>query len=88
MMFSYMSLSTVTIILLLNLLATTHANNRQPDPGPADDTLCTMEIVKMVRASTSSIERLCFDSMWFFQSIRIDLFRSLPSETLDMVTCY
>lgn len=27
------------------------ANTRQPDPGPVDDTLCTVEVVKMVRLS-------------------------------------
>lgn len=36
----------------LQLLASlVSANTRQPDPGPVDNTLCTVEVVKMVRSS-------------------------------------
>lgn len=36
--------------LLLASLPYGYCNTRQPDPGPVADTLCTVEIVKMVRA--------------------------------------
>ena len=48
------ALSVLAIVLLapLNVLPATLANSRQPDPGLLDHTLCTVEIVKMVRAGT------------------------------------
>ena len=36
--------------ILFSILPLAHANTRQPDPGAVDDTLCTVEVVKMVRA--------------------------------------
>lgn len=37
------------LVALAIVSPTTYANTREPDPGPVNDTLCTVEVVKMAR---------------------------------------
>ncbi|KAI0125152.1 hypothetical protein BJ170DRAFT_597981 [Xylariales sp. AK1849] len=46
-----MTMPLVKFTFISTLLGTTWANTRMPDPGPAADILCTVEVVKMIRES-------------------------------------